>query len=274
MLLRVFSILCLFCLTAGQLPAADLVYPISVTSAKEGAIYVADNKLPGIWKFAGGKLEEFVRASDSNRTPLNTIRCVAVDPQGGIVAGDSALREIFRIEGKDKFTPLTKGGIGIPSGIVLDSDGTIFVSDLESHAIYKVPAKGGDPVKFAEVKAPLGLAFDADKVLWVATRGKDQVVKIAPDGKVTPVVTGRTLQFPQAIAIGADKAVYVSDSYAKAIWKIPAGGQPAKWATEGLKGPLGIAFQGTNLIVADPQIPALFSVDPAGKVTTLAGAKP
>ncbi|MFO1021525.1 MAG: NHL repeat-containing protein [Planctomycetales bacterium] len=274
MLLRVFSILCLLCVTAGQLRAADLVYPISVAVAKDGAVYIADNKLPGIWKFSGGKLEEFARASDSNRTPLNAIRCVAVDPQGGVLAADSALREIFRVEAKNKFTPLTKGGIGLPSGIAIDADGTIFVSDLESHAIYKVPAKGGDPVKFADVKAPLGLAFDADKVLWVATRGKDQVVKVATDGKVTPVVTGRTLQFPQGIAVGTDKAVYVSDSYGKAIWKIPAGGQPAKWAAEGLKGPLGIAFQGTNLIVADPQLPALLSVDPAGKVSSLSGTKP
>lgn len=268
MLRSALSILCVICLAGQSVLAADLAYPISVAAAKDGTVYVADSKLPGIWKFSGGKLTEHFRASDSFRTPLNAIRCLAVDPEGKVIAGDSALREVFRVEAKDKVTPLTKGGIGIPQGLAIGEDGTIFVSDLESHAIYKIPAKGGEPAKFAEVKAPVGIALDAEKNLWVASRGKDQVVKVAADGKVTPVVTGRVLQFPQGIAIAADKAVYVSDNYAKTIWKIAPGGQPAKWATgDTFKGPLGIAFQGTNMLVADPQGPALLSVDPTGKVT-------
>lgn len=268
MLRSVLSMLCLISLAGRSLSAADLVYPVSVAVAKDGTAYIADGKLPGIWKFSGGKLTEHYKASDGIRTPLNGIRCLAVDPEGKVIAGDSATREVYRVEAKDKLTPLTKGGIGIPQGLAVGEDGTIFVSDLESHAIYKIPAKGGDPAKLADVKAPIGIALDAEKTLWVASRGKDQVVKVSADGKVTPVITGRVLQFPQGIAIAADKAVYVSDNYAKTIWKIAPGGQPAKWATgDSLKAPIGIAFQGVNLLVADPRGPALLSIDPAGKAT-------
>lgn len=268
--------------TSHQARCAGVVYPVGIAVSKQGDLFIADSKLPGIWRYSQGTLTVHLKGSNGFRTPLNAIRCLTIDGQGNLLAGDSGTREVYRVPGTvpagktlrielpENVAPLTKGGIGIPQGVAVNSEGVIFVSDLQTHGIYKIPAGGGTPTRFADVASPLGIAFDADKNLWVATRGKPQVVKITPDGKVSPVVSEQALKFPQAIAVGGDKAVYVTDNYSKAVWKIPAGGAPALWAAgDPLKGPVGLAIQGDLVLVTDPQVPGLFSIDPAGKIKPL-----
>jgi len=77
---------------SAALRAADMLYPLSVAAAPNGAIYVADLRLPGIWKIVDGKREMLFEGSPKFRTPLNAVRCVAVDSKGRLVAGDSATR--------------------------------------------------------------------------------------------------------------------------------------------------------------------------------------
>src|SRR5690606_2121525 len=72
------------------------VYPVDVVAAEDGTLYVADLRLPGIWKIIDGKAEIFVKGEATFRTPLNAIRCLALDPDGHLLAGDSATREIYR----------------------------------------------------------------------------------------------------------------------------------------------------------------------------------
>ena len=49
------------------LDAAELQYPVAVVAAPGGSIYVADRKLPGIWKLENGKgYVDWCKASDLN----------------------------------------------------------------------------------------------------------------------------------------------------------------------------------------------------------------
>ncbi len=243
--------------------AETLRYPLSAVVANDGTVFVADRNLPGIWQLRDGKWQVYFQASKKYRTPLNAVRCVALDAEGRLLAGDSATRDVYRFDAEQRPVPLTGGGIGIPMDIAVRKDGTLLVSDLELHRIWKVPAEGGEAEPWAEVRGPRGLALDEEDALWVLTRGDNQVVRITPDGKQQAVVGGQPMPFPQDIAIGQDGAAYISDNYARSIWKLASGEEPSKWLSgEPLVNPAGLTWKGTSLVIVDSRVPALFEVSP------------
>jgi DNA-binding beta-propeller fold protein YncE len=254
--------------------AADFLYPLSAVSTPDGTIYLADRNLPGIWKIADGKTTIFHQASKKFRTPLNAVRCLAVDSKGALLAGDSATREIYRFGKDGKPVPLTKGMIGIPMSIAADGKGLLYVADLETQRIWKLPEAGGKPVEFAVISGPRGITVDQQGRVWVVNASKDQLVRFTPDGKSETVVKGRAFSFPHNVSVDAKGTAFVSDGYGKTIWKIIAGGKPEKWITGApLVNPVGLAFKGTALLVVDSRANALFSASPDGKLTTLATGK-
>ncbi len=246
-------------------------YPLSVAvREKDNSIFVADRNLPGVWKLADGELSVFFQGSKKFRTPLNAVRCVAIDKKGQVLAGDSATREVYRISDAGQATPLTNGGIGIPMSIALDSAGNIFVADLELHRIWKVPPEGGTPEEFAAVPAPRGIFIDAEDRLWIVSHGKNQLLRLSPDAQVETIVEGRPFQFPHTVEVDDAGVAYVCDGYAKTIWKIEPGKKPEKLASGApLDNPVGLALQGDALLVADPRAGGIYRVDAAGKITKL-----
>lgn len=282
--LKRFTAVCAFLLLPGvsdsvslsnSASAAGFEYPLAIVAAGEATTYVADRNVPGIWKVVDGKASIFFRGSKKFRTPLNAVRCLALDAEGKLLAGDSATRDIYRFDEAGQPVPLTKGGVGIPMAIVADSNGTLFVADLESHRIFKVPAAGGEATVFAEIPAPRGLTIDAQDRLWVVSHGKNHVVRILPDGTIETVVKGRPFEFPHNIVLDKDQNAFVSDGYAKTVWKVDSAGQVQKWVTgEPLINPVGIAWRGEKLLVVDPHAKAIFSADNAGILEQLPLAFP
>jgi len=258
-------------------PARGLVYPLDVSvTADAKTLYLVDRKLPGLWKAgADGKLAVFFQASKKFRTPLNAVRCIAADGKGGLLVGDSGTREVYRFSADGKSTPLTKGGIGIAMGIAVNAKGTIFVSDLELQRIWTVPAAGGEPKEFAVLPAPRGMTFDKKGQLWVVSGGpRNQLVKIAADGKITPVVKDRTFVYPNDVAVSADGTAFVSDGYADCIWKVAADGKTSKWVSgKPLDNPVGLDWQGTTLLVVDSRAGKLFSITPDAKLAPVSLGK-
>jgi sugar lactone lactonase YvrE len=245
-------------------------YPLDAAATNDGTIFVADRQLPGIWKITGDQLTLFYEGSPKYRTPLNAIRCLAVDDAGTLLAGDSATRDVYRVAEDGAATPLTDGGIGIPISIALGSEGQMFVADLELHRIWRVPVEGGTPEQVADVPAPRGVAVDSRDNVWVVSHGPNQILRIAPNGGQETVVNGRPFQFPHQIVLSEDNTAYVSDGYARTIWKIASGGKPAKFVSgEPLVNPVGLGWRGDDLLVADPRAKAVFQVSPAGEVTRL-----
>ena len=259
---------CVGLLVAIASPAmAQMQYPLAITAAESGELYVADRELPGVWRADSGKLSVYFQGSKKFRTPLNAVRCLALDRSGALLAGDSSTREIYRFDKDAKPVPLTSGGIGIPMGIAVNSQGEIFVSDLELHRVVKVPDQGGKPELLAEVQAPRGVWIDGQDRLWVVCQEKNrQLVRIAPDGKVETVVEGRPFQFPHTVVVGSDNWAYVTDGYAKADWRIAPGEKPQKWFSgDPLVNPVGMFMGKSGLLVVNPHAKAVFQVDASGK---------
>ena len=88
--------------------AAELDYPLSIAVTNSGVIYLADRNLPGVWKLEGEKLTLFFEGSRKFRTPLNAIRCLAIDQEGKLLAGDSSTRDVYRFDDAGKPVGLTQ----------------------------------------------------------------------------------------------------------------------------------------------------------------------
>lgn len=251
--------------------AAQMQYPLSAAAAEAGAVFVADRYLPGVWKIEDGKKALLFQGSKKYRTPLNAIRCVVIDRDGALIAGDTATREVYRFDESNNPVPLTDGGIGMPMSVAVNSKGELLVADLELHRIWRVPADGGSPEPLADVQAPRGVFCDADDHVWVVAQGgKDQVVRVSPAGEVQVVVAGRPFQFPHNIVLAADNTAYVTDGFAKAVWRIPRGGKPEKWVSgDPLINPVGLAWRQKNLMVVDPHAQAVFEITPEGRLQKL-----
>jgi hypothetical protein len=249
-------------------PAADSAEPqylLGIAADSSGTVFLADRELPGIWRVEGGRLSLFFQGSKKFRTPLNAVRCLAIDKDGKLLAGDSATRDVFRFGDDKQPVPLAGGEIGIPMSIVVLPSGDLLVADLEVHRIVKIPAAGGKPTVFAQIAAPRALALDKDERLWVISHGKDAIVRFGADAKPEVVLAGRPFEFPSAIVVDDDLTAYVCDTYAKTIWKVPAGKSPEKLVSgEPLVSPVGMIRQGGDLLVADPRAKGVIRIDPAG----------
>ena len=237
-------------------------YPLAV-AVDGNDVYTVDLDLPGIWKTTPEGRQLFARGSNLLRQTLNRPRPITLHPSGGILVGDSATREIYRIASANaEPEPLNDGYLGIPMALAVDPAGkTLYVGDAERRALFRLPVEGGKPELVARVNAR-GLAFDPDGKLWAVTPDDDAVVRIDVEtNEVTPVVTGRPYQYVNGLAWAGGHG-YVTDIYSNAIWKVTADGKTEKWFEgDPLVGPVGITATETSVFVADPKVKQVFEIN-------------
>ena len=251
-----------------------LVYPISIAVAPQEGIFVADLNGHCVWQIKEQKLSLFSFGSRRFRTPLNRVRCVEIDAQGKVLAGDTGAREVYRLDEAGKTTGLTRQkkedfGIGMPMDMVLDQEGNVLVADLERPGhIWKVPAAGGAPERLVGVNAPRGLALDAEQRLWVISGRK--LLRFDAEYKPQTIVDDGTFSFPHTVVVDPAGTAYVADGYKKTIWKVAADGKPQAWVQgKPLVNPVGLAWQGKQLLVVDPRAKAIFQISGEGKISPL-----
>ena len=175
---------------------------------------------------------------------------------------------------------ILSGGLDSPIGVALDTAGDLYVLNAGNGTL-SVIAPGGAIRQFATglglVNAvavdSVGNAYvvETDGAFDTATK---QVVKIAPDGTVTPIAgAAQGIGVPFGVAVDAADNVYVSNVILESdgefgeILKITPGGVVSTFVddTHGLRGPDALAFDAAgNLYVADQMI---FKVTPSGAVS-------
>lgn len=269
------AILCCSVIARGQ-DVTEFQYPLSVAAAEDGTVYVADRTLPGIWKLKDGERSVFFQASKKFRTPLNAVRCLAIDHEGHLLAGDSATREVYRFDDAGQPQPLTAGWIGIPMSIAVAKDGTIYTADLELHRIWKMPAAGSsEPEEFAVINSPRGLSLDDEGVLWVlSTSSKDgQIQTVQPDGKIESFISDHPFNLPHNLVRTSDGSLLVTDNYEHCVWKVSSEGKPEKFVSgEPLDRPVGLCKQGQDFLIADPHIRTIFRLTEAGELSVFSAS--
>lgn len=247
-------------------------YPLSVAVGPSGQLFVADHHLPGIWQVEEGRWQLYFQGEKTFRTPLNAIRCVAFDSQGNLLAGDSATGDVYRFNQEGQPESLTArdrplGQITIPMAIAVEPGGDLLVADLGDHRLMRIPAAGGSVEVVAELPTPRGLDFDQDQQLWVISAGR--LLRLSPDGEQETIVDQGVFEFPHSIVIW-DEVAYVSDGYARTIWRIEPGEEPEAWVHgEPLANPVGLTLDEDRLLVADPRARSIFAIDAEGRISPL-----
>lgn len=255
-------------LVLGQ-QLAQPQYLLAIAIDATGQLYLGDRNLPGVWRLNDQKLVLFYEGSRRFRTPLNALRCLAVDRSGKLVAGDSSTRQIYRFDDQGQPQPLAKpwdaehhlGPLGIPMGIVQNSQGELIISDLEFRCLWKLPGEGGEPQKWVEIEAPTGLAIDTADRIWVVSRVENPLRRVDRQGNVEVVVAGRPFEFPHSVALDDKDNAYVVDGYRRTIWRIPPGAPPEEWLQhERFVNPVDVKRHGDHLWVVDPRAKAVFRI--------------
>lgn len=151
--------------------------------------------------------------------------------------------------------PATAAALHDPSGVAVDAQGNLFVSDTDYGRVRRIDrqtglittfAGGGLNVNFVasvsvpavaiSLRYPSGLAFDAQGNLLIADKGHSRIVRVTPGGAATVVAgigeagfsgdggiaTAATLDWPQAVATDASGNVFIADTNNDRIRRVDA----------------------------------------------------
>lgn len=238
--------------------------PLDIAISHDGSYFVADRKLPGIWRVKDGQTTTFYKGPANPKAPMGMIRSLFVAADGTLFASDAATKDVYAVSPSGEIKPLARNSVGISNSISV-VDRTVYVADIEQQKIWRFPADGlgiaQQPTLFADVPGCRGLHIDELGFIWVVSTIQPQLRKYTGDGKFDPVFENVVFEFPQQIYVTIEGTAYITDSSAKTVWKLERGGQPEKWLSDPhLLTPTRIVQQGDHFIVSDAKANSLFRV--------------
>jgi sugar lactone lactonase YvrE len=207
---------------------------------------------------------------------------VAVDALGNVYVADNGNHTIRKIDPSGQVSTMagqagnsgSADGVGtnaqfrLPSGVAVDSNGSVYLADSNNQTIRKITSGGvvttfaGTAGEIGSVNAtgpaarfnfPRGVALDGAGNLFVADFGNDTIRKITPTGAVNtlagrPVSPGNAdgpefsalLNHPYGVAVDVAGNVYVADTVNNLIREVKSvPGGVAVWTVAGLSGGTG-----------------------------------
>ena len=299
--------------TDGTGPAARFDRPAGVALDSGGNVYVADTANHTIRKITpsgavatlAGQAGIAGSNDGSGSAQFNHPTGLAVDTAGNIYVADTDNDTIRKVTRSGSVTTLA-GQAGVagsvdgpgaaarfngPSGIVVDSSGTIFVSDTLNHTIRQITAAGqvttiagtagasgavdaaGSSARFY---GPQGIALDGAGDLFIADTDNDAVRKLVIAGGMVSTVAGQigivgsadgprhqaTFQYPSDVGLDTAGNIYVADTDNHTVRKVSVSG-----VVSTLAGTAGIAGSGDGVgTTARFNYPTGLAVDSGGAV--------
>jgi len=234
---------------------------------------------------------------------LSTVHCLSFVLAFAILAGCEAT-DVSTLAGSEKgFVDGIESAARFnqPTGIAIDTVGTLYVTDMRNQRIRKVTPNGevstlaDNTGSAARFNMPFGIAIDATDNLYVTDHWDHKILKVTPKGEVNTLAgrwqgnadgTGIAARFnnPSGIAIDATGNLYVADTNNHRICKVTPNGEVSTLAGSGEMGdadgtgggaqffyPQDITIDVVgNLYVTDRN--RIRKVTPEGEVSTLVGS--
>jgi eukaryotic-like serine/threonine-protein kinase len=254
----------------------------SVVASRSGRIVVADTVTRRVQIFSRdgrfiARIEPDPNAKNSrtNGGGISTPSGLSIDFRGRIYACDSSdhfirvfdsqgkfLKEFFNSNGKD-------GGL---QGIVVDSTGLLYVSDVDNACLQvfqsdlgtwmrKVGVKGTAP---GQIRLPSGIAVDRANQVYVVDYGTSRISVFSKSGQFVRTFGGKgtgngMFNVPRGIAVDKHDRIYVSDSLNHRIQVFGAAGEWL-YSFGGRGSEMGM-FTGPAGMSIDPETNCLYIAD-------------
>ncbi|HZT29866.1 MAG TPA: Ig-like domain-containing protein [Bryobacteraceae bacterium] len=264
----------------GPATAAALANPASIYVDSAGTLYIADAQNDRVRKVAGGAISTIAGCGvndggSATSAFFNFPRAVALDAAGNLYIADGDHSRVRKV---------------IPAGAISTVAGTgLWGSTMDPKAAN------------SELSIPMSVATDAAGNLYIADSANALVLKVTPAGDISVAAgtgkagtsgdggpaTSAQIGVPTAVAVDAAGNLYIADRLYSRVRKVTstgiistvAGNGAPKFAGDGGPAvqaqldPFDLAVDGAgNLFVADRNNYRVRKIDPAGIITTVAGA--
>ena len=280
----------------GNKTDAEFRFPYGLDMDNEGNIYVADSYNNLIRKIQGNHVITMAGTYDLKdnfgfpmgglvdgsalEARFNKPRGVALDSKGNLFIADTENHVIRKLSGGKVYTFAGTGQAGYkdgqaasaqfykPTGIVLDSEDNIYVSDTFNHVIRKISTDGSvttyagkksdiggmknGTASAALFNEPSGIAVGQENVLYVFDSG-NQLVRKIKDGQVITVAGSSAVISPET---NYAEGGYKNGKNLDARFNFPKG--------------IDVTDNGT-ILIADTWNNRVRAITPEGKVITIAG---
>lgn len=250
--------------------------PMGIAEDRLGNLYVTDRDTRLVWKIEPSGRATVIagtgKTTDSKGIPRLRVLAqdidfaspegLVVDRDGNILLADSLNHAILKIDADGYLTRVvgngqsgfngdgiqaTEASLNLPYDVRLDSQGNVYIADVNNHRIRKVNTSGvistvagtgvagysgdGGPAVNARLHTPYGILLDNDDNLLIADSDNNVVRKVGRDGVIHTVAgTGQrgyggdggsalaaTLDSPQSLGIDTQGRIYIGDEHNNAI---------------------------------------------------------
>ncbi len=186
-----------------------------------------------------------------------------------------------------------------PTGITIDNDGNLYISDTFNHTIRRITSSGEVSTLLAvdPVFDPRGITIDSEGNIYVIDGSNHRISKVILPNEINTFVgdgisgfingdiTNARFSFPKDITIDSEGNFYVTDSNNNSVRKITPSGTVTTLAGDGTSGfedgigseakfnfPQGITIDiEDNLYVVDVGNHSIRKITSSGMVSTIAG---
>lgn len=288
--------------------AASLNYPAGLAVDSAGSLYVADawnhivrkitqplSDKAQITTVAGtGLMNGFTGDGKAARNALlNFPYGVAFDTQGNLLIADSGNHRIRKIDAQGIITTIAgsdhasgDGGPALtarlfgPSGIAIDSEGSVYIADSSNNRVRRVSPNGTITTVVSDLNGPGGLAFDSAGALYIAEANANVVRKLV-NGSST-IVAGVEGQFdntgdeglatdahllsPNAIAFDRAGNMYIADSGHHRVRVVSRDGRIHQFAGDAQGGLPGSGGDNGSAVSAQLNYPRALAINGNGDV--------
>jgi len=213
---------------SGKATQTEISLVDGITLDKKGNVYITMREHNIISRIdTKGMMTRYAGSGESGfsgdggpaiKANFKTPAGLAFDPEGNLYIADRENHRVRKIDtsgnistfagiGEAGFSgddaPAVKARLNLPSGVVADEKGNLYISDRSNDRIRVVDKKGvirtyagtgvagfqGDagPALKAQLDKPFGIALDEAENLYIADRNNNRVRKVSPEGIITTV---------------------------------------------------------------------------------------
>ncbi|MBL8292726.1 MAG: SMP-30/gluconolactonase/LRE family protein [Bryobacterales bacterium] len=296
--------------------SAQFYQPLDLAFNRNGDLFIADRNNGRIRRIRGGTITTVAGGGSNRAVPGSAVQfdlafatAVAVDANDQLLVLDDGLRRLFRVNPvSDQIQaaagtsvsraagdggPASQATLFEPSGVAVDSEGNVFVSDVVDNRVRRIARDGtigtwagtgslgtsgdGGPATAAGLGRPRGMAIDRNQNLYVAGTWGAYIRRISPRGVITNfagttssgfsgdggAATAARLNEPFGVAVDNQDNVYIADSANHRIRRVDPQGRITTFAGTGTA---GFSGDGGPAVAAQLTRPRAVAVDNQGNV--------